>query len=81
MYYGPILLGKAGFGNEDNVNSTLIAALPLAGMNALGTLIAVFYIDSLGRRFIMLRCLPFIGLSLLAIAYGLGLHGWGNPEN
>lgn len=77
MYYGPTILQYAGFGDKDDPNSLLIDSLPLAGMNALGTLVAVFYIDKLGRRFIMLRSLPFIGLSLLVVALGLGLNGFG----
>ena len=45
-------------------------------MNALGTMFAIFYIDKLGRRFILLRMVPFIGISLFVIAYGLGLKGF-----
>jgi hypothetical protein len=77
MYYGPTLLDKAGFGDPSNPNATLVDSLPLAGMNALGTVVAIFYIDKIGRRYIMLRTLPFIGAALLVISFGLGLHGWG----
>ena len=45
-------------------------------MNALGTLIAVFYVDKLGRRYIMLRTLPGVGTSLLVISAGLGLFNF-----
>jgi hypothetical protein len=54
----------------------LIDSLPLAAINALGTLVAVFYIDKLGRRYIILRTVPFVGLSLLVIALGLGLFNY-----
>ena len=77
MYYGPTLLEKAGFGSETNPNETLIVALPLAAMNAAGTVVAVFYIDKLGRRFIMLYYLPLTGVALMIIALGLGLHSYG----
>ena len=77
MYYGPTILQKAGFGNPDNPNSTLIDALPLALMNFLGTIVVVIYIDKLGRRYIMLRIIPFISLSLLLLSAGLGMHNWG----
>jgi SP family galactose:H+ symporter-like MFS transporter len=49
-------------------------------MNALGTLIAIFYIDKLGRRYILLRMVPFIGASLLVISLGLGLKGYANTD-
>lgn len=78
MYYGPTILSKAGFGDPNSPNSTLIDALPLAGMNALGTFVAIFYTDKLGRRFILLWTLPFICLSLLVLSTGLGLHGFGS---
>lgn len=44
MYYGPNILQKAGFGGEGG-NDILIDSLPLAFMNTVGTLIAVFYTD------------------------------------
>ena len=47
-------------------------------MNALGTFIAIFYIDKLGRRYILLRMVPFIAVSLMIISLGLGLKGFGN---
>ncbi len=78
MYYGPQILLKAGFGNKEDPSSVLVDSLPLAGMNALGTLIAIFYIDKLGRRFIMLRVIPFVAFSLLVISIGLGLKGFSN---
>lgn len=46
-------------------------SLPLALINTLGTLVAVFYIDRIGRRFIMLRTLPGIGISMAMIGIGL----------
>lgn len=49
-------------------------------MNALGTLIAIFYIDKLGRRYILIRMIPFIGASLLVISLGLGLKGFGEDD-
>lgn len=81
MYYGPTLLQKAGFGNNGGENEALIAAIPLAFMNALGTLVAIFYIDKLGRRFIMLRTLPGVGLSLLVISAGLGIFNFNEPKS
>lgn len=80
MYYGPTLLSKAGFGDPDNINSTLIDALPLAATNALGSVVAIFIIDRLGRRYILLRTVPIMGIALLILSAGLGMHGYGNEN-
>lgn len=77
MYFGPDILQKSGFGDPSDPSSLLVASLPLAGMNALGTLVAIFYIDKLGRRYILLRLIPFVAAALLVISTGLGLKGYG----
>lgn len=72
MYYGPEILKKS-FSDDDDSDGddkALWYSLPLSGMNAFGTVIAVFFIDNLGRRWIMLRTLPFIGLSMFAVGGG-----------
>jgi hypothetical protein len=81
MYFGPQILKKAGFGGDGDDSAILVDSLPLAGINALGTLVAIFYIDKLGRRFILLRCIPFVGASLMVIALGLGLRGFGTTDS
>ncbi len=75
MYFGPEILKKAGFGNDSDKNSLLIQSLPLALTNALGTVVAIFYIDKAGRRYILLRLIPFIAVTLLILATGLGING------
>jgi SP family myo-inositol transporter-like MFS transporter 13 len=52
--------------------------LPLAAINSLGTLIAVFFTDKLGRRYIILRSTLFIAVALWILSLGLGLHNFGN---
>jgi hypothetical protein len=47
----------------------------LALTNALGTVVAIFYIDKLGRRYILLRMIPFVAVTLLILALGLGFNG------
>lgn len=42
--------------------------LPLAFTNAFGTLLAVFFIDRLGRRYIMLRALPGVVFSCILVS-------------
>jgi hypothetical protein len=55
-------------------------SLPLAFINALGTIVAVFYVDKLGRRYIMLRTLPWIGISMAMIGVGMGIHNFTSDE-
>ena len=50
-----------------------MASIPIAGMNALGTLVAVKYADRFGRREIMLITLPGCVISLLGMAYSFYL--------
>jgi len=45
MYYGPEIMRVAGFGAQNNKQEALISTIPLAGMNALGSLIALLFID------------------------------------
>jgi hypothetical protein len=59
------------------LNEALIDALPLAFINAMGTLFAIFFIDKLGRRYILLRTIPGVALSLITVAIGLGLNSYG----
>lgn len=46
-------------------------------MNALGGVIAVFYIDKIGRRYIMLRTIPgvFIACCIVGLSFYLSLFG------
>lgn len=74
MYYGPSIILESGiklkaFENENKL--AIILNIPLATINALGSIIAVFFIDRLGRRYIMLRCLPGVVISLLLISVGM----------
>jgi hypothetical protein len=77
MYFGPLILQKAGFGSDDPNDKValLYESLPLALTNALGTVVAIVYIDKLGRRYILLRLIPFVAVTLLILAVGLGLNG------
>ncbi len=68
---------KLGFGDADSRSSLLVESLPFTAMNALGTLVAIFYIDRLGRRYILLRMVPFLSASHIMIAVGLALKGYG----
>lgn len=58
-----------GIEDPDRVGTVL--QVPLAATNALGTIIAYFFIDSLGRRWIILRTLPALFITLLLIALSM----------
>jgi hypothetical protein len=60
-------------GVEDKERLGIILNIPLAATNAIGSTIAVFVIDKLGRRYIMLRTLPGIFLTLCLVAYSMYL--------
>jgi hypothetical protein len=80
MYFGPDILKKAGFGSDDpnNKGAILVYSLPLAGTNAIGSIISMLYIDRLGRRYILLRLIPFIAWALIVLSVGMGLNGFGD---
>ena len=53
--------------------AALILNIPLAGFIVIGTLAATFVIDRLGRRYLMLRTLPFIMTTWLIVAVGMSM--------
>jgi SP family galactose:H+ symporter-like MFS transporter len=70
MYYGPDIIKSTGISVDgiDEKTLSIILNIPLAGVNAIGSMIAVFVIDKMGRRFIMLRLIPGILGSLLLVS-------------
>lgn len=81
MYYGPEIMKMAGFGDQTNKRYSLISSIPLTLINMIGTLIALFTIDKYGRRFLILRNLPFISISMGLIGLGMALRNYTEPEN
>lgn len=77
MYYGPDIMRKAGIQisglNEDE--SALALNIPLSFVNSLGSILAIFFIDSLGRRYIILRTTPFMALSWFIAGSGMAFTG------
>lgn len=74
MYYGPIIIQKTGLKLEsikDPDTLGIVLNIPLAFMNSLGTLLSLFFIDSLGRRYILLRTIPGVFISLLGVAFSM----------
>lgn len=82
MYYGPDIMLKAGITvpGLDEKTSSLLLNIPLSGLNAIGTTLAIFFIDRLGRRYIMLRSLPLIALSWIVTAFGMSMTGEDRDE-
>ena len=76
MYYGPDILKSAQikFENYSHDDSALLLNIPLACINAVGCLISVYTIDRLGRRYILLRTLPFVSIAWLIVAIGMALN-------
>jgi MFS family permease len=76
MYYGPDIIIDSGItldGVEDKEQMGIILNIPLAATNAIGSTVAIFVIDNLGRRYIMLRSLPLIFLTLCLISLSMYL--------
>lgn len=66
MYYMSVLMNKIGFGKEEANYMSLVGG----GSLLLGTIPAIFYMETFGRRFWAIMMLPgfFIGLVLISIA-------------
>lgn len=66
MYYSPQVLTKAGFDHDKN--DAILASIPIAFVNCIGTLISAKLIDKIGRRGLMIRTLPLIATSLMLLS-------------
>lgn len=78
MYYGPDIIIDAGITIpqiDDPKKSALLLNIPLASVNAIGTLISMATIDRFGRRYIILRGLPFVIFSWIVVAIGMSMTG------
>ncbi|CAI9117286.1 OLC1v1018647C1 [Oldenlandia corymbosa var. corymbosa] len=85
MYYSPTIVQMAGFQSNQ---LALLLSLIVAGMNAIGTIVGIYFIDHFGRRKLALSSLAgvIVSLILLAVAFFLepsadgtgsyGLYGW-----
>ena len=78
LYYGPDILITAGvqIGDMTKEESALLLNIPLAIVNAIGTLVSCIYIDKLGRRYLMLRTLPLSIVGWLITALGMYLYAF-----
>lgn len=68
MYYGTVIIKKTGIKFEsikDENTLSIVLNIPLAFVNAFAGLLNVFFLDSLGRRYIFLRTIPGVIASLI----------------
>mmetsp|Transcript_6261 Transcript_6261/g.6151 ORF Transcript_6261/g.6151 Transcript_6261/m.6151 type:complete len:300 (+) Transcript_6261:522-1421(+) len=65
MYYGPQIMQVAGF--DSSGRAAIVASLPIAFANMVGTFISVGYIDKLGRRSTLLYTIPPMVFFLLCL--------------
>ncbi|KTC91179.1 sugar porter family MFS transporter [Fluoribacter dumoffii] len=64
MYYGPVIFESAGF---YPVSDAILATFCMGGVNFLFTLLTLYYVDKLGRRFLLLSGTLLAALSLFAV--------------
>ncbi|KAL3534304.1 hypothetical protein ACH5RR_002765 [Cinchona calisaya] len=77
MFYAPVLFDTLGFG----ANASLYSAIITGAVNVLSTLVSMYFVDKLGRRFLLLQAGVQMFLSQLVIAIILGLKVTDHSEN
>ncbi|KAK1294425.1 Inositol transporter 1 [Acorus calamus] len=65
MYYSPTIVQMAGFSSNQ---LALLLSLIVAAMNAMGTIVGIYFIDRFGRRRLALTSLSGVILSLLILS-------------
>lgn len=76
LQYGPEIMINAGRGIDDGQSREvqgIILSLPLTATNAVGSIIAIFTIEKIGRRKSMLYSIPMISFFLLMISIAMHL--------
>lgn len=76
LQYGPEIMIDAGRGLDDGQSRDvqgIILSLPLTATNAVGSIVAIFTIERIGRRKSMLYSIPLISFFLLLISIAMHL--------
>jgi MFS family permease len=68
IFYGPHIFQTVGY---QSVETALLATVIIGAVNVIATLMAVFLIDRLGRRPLLLCSLMGMALTLIALSYSL----------
>lgn len=73
MYYGPSIFAAAGFHTE---STQLLATFGLGVMNTIMTIVAVFIVDKIGRRRLLLggMCVASLSLSFAGLLFYADIH-------
>lgn len=69
MFYAPVLFNTLGFGG----NASLYSAVITGAVNVLSTMVSIYSVDKLGRRFLLLEAGVQMFLAQVVIAIILGL--------
>jgi uncharacterized membrane protein len=67
MFYGPAIMKDAGFSGE-STNDLLYNAMFLSTVNTVGNFIGLSLSSRYGRRELILKCTPPMGVALLVLA-------------
>ncbi|SDJ10394.1 MFS transporter, sugar porter (SP) family [Frankineae bacterium MT45] len=75
IYFAPTVLQEAGLGSS----ASLLALVVVGAVNVIMTLVAIRYLDRLGRRPLLIWGMVGMtaGLVALALAFAIGIHGAG----
>jgi SP family galactose:H+ symporter-like MFS transporter len=73
IYYAPTIFQMAGF---EDTSSSILATIGIGVVNVLATIVAVFFLDRIGRRPLLLTGLTGMGLTLagLSLAFYIGAN-------
>lgn len=68
IYYAPTIFELTGFHNH---SSSILATVGIGVVNVIATLFAIYYLDKLGRRSLLLTGLIGMGISLLGLSFAI----------
>jgi sugar porter (SP) family MFS transporter len=77
MFYAPVLFNTLGFGND----AALYSAVITGAVNVLSTVVSIYTVDKLGRRFLLLEAGVQMFLAQVIIAIILGLKVTDHSDN
>ena len=66
---------------EDKAMIGIMLNMVLAMVNAIGSTLACFTIDNLGRRYVILRCVPIVLVALIIVSCSMGINTYSEDED